>query len=153
MVHFITLRESTEQFIDSDGTAHIEISQTITGGLKGDHEKRVIDGKTYPRDTHMLGTFHERCRWINLEDVEEPWLTEGWVYTSDELGSGGPGPNGEMHIEVRATNSKGEFNTVAIWGFTEIDGARYHCRRGICRRGAEVAKCIGIFRYCGERRK
>lgn len=100
----------------------------------------------------MLGTLHEEARWVNLADISDPWMREGWVYTADELEKGGGGPNGELHIEIRATNGSGDFSTLAVWGFTEIDGVRYHCRRGMCRRGEAEARAVGIYGYTGQKR-
>lgn len=99
----------------------------------------------------MLGTIYETCTWAKLEDIDDdPWLKEGWSYTPGEADKGGPGPNGELHIEVRATNSKGDFSTHAVWGFTELNGVRYHCRRAISRKGEKEARALGIYGYTGE---
>ena len=151
-VFIVTLRESVKQHIDKEGITHIDIDLSITGGFKGGQENRIIDGKKHAIETEMFGTIYEQARWANLDGIEDPWLKEGWVYTADELKNGGGGPNGELHIETHATNSRGGFDTRAVWGFTEIDGVRYHCRRGVCRKGAESARAIGIYGYIGPKK-
>ncbi|KAL2128436.1 hypothetical protein VTI74DRAFT_9189 [Chaetomium olivicolor] len=151
-VFIVTLHESMKQHIDKGGITHIDIDLSITGGFKGGQENRIIDGKKHAIETEMLGTIYEQARWANLDDIDDPWLKESWVYTADELKNGGGEPNGELHIEIRATNCKGGFDTQAVWGFTEIDGVRYHCRRGVCRKGDEVARAIGIYGYIGPKK-
>ncbi|EEY15226.1 conserved hypothetical protein [Verticillium alfalfae VaMs.102] len=153
-LHILTVKETHTQYVDSEGITHIDVALSISGGFGGNSENRIIDNKKHAVETEMLGTLYEQCRWANLDEVDDdPWLKEGWVYTNDERENGGAGPNGELHIESRGTNSSGSFSTVGLWGFIEINGARYHCRKAICRKGKEKARVLGVYGYVGPAEK
>ena len=148
-LHILTVKETHTQYKDGEGITHIDVALSISGGFGGNNENRIIDNKQHTVETEMLGTLLERCRWANLDEIEDEWLKEGWVYTDDELKNGGGGPNGELHIESHGSNASGAFSTVGLWGFVEIDGARYHCRKAIARRGKETCRVTGIYGYTG----
>lgn len=152
-VSIVTLHESTKQYKDAAGITHFDIDLSITGGFKGGAENRIVDGQKHSIETDMLGTIYEQCTWAHLDKIEDPWLKEGWVYSPKEKEEGGAGPNGELHMEIHATNSKGDFSTHAIWGFTELNGVRYHCRRAISRKGKQEARAVGIYGYTGPSKR
>jgi len=103
----------------------------------------------------MLGTLNEKARWISLDEIDEgqqhetspeenAWLKQDWVYATPEE------ELDKQHIEVLTSSAKGEYSIRTIWGFTEIDGVRYHTRKGVCRRGKDVARANGIYTFVGE---
>jgi hypothetical protein len=112
---------------------HIEIEQTGTGGIKGTYEKRCLDYTFRDHSDYLFGNVKGQSKWLNLEDIEDPFLRSGWLEGDNEKG----GPNGETHIISHVESLDAPWTATQIWGFKEIDGVRRYVRNVVIAKGSE----------------
>lgn len=143
-IQLATITLHVKQYIDeAGGTTHIDIAQTLTGGLKGTTELRELDWQPRDHDDHVFGKLKGRSRWIELDAVEDDFLRDGWLDGDEEKG----GPAGEKHIESYVVNEEKGWTADQIWGFSLVDGVRYYTRRVVVTKGSEVLKVRLIYNW------
>lgn len=59
-----TLTLHVTQYKDSDNVPHVDIDQTITGGIKGTSERRTADWQGREHKDHIFGTVIGRSRFL-----------------------------------------------------------------------------------------
>lgn len=137
-----TVYLDVKQYKDDTGVVHIDIVQTVTGGLQGTTELRTLDWAKREHEDHIFGKLHGQTRFINTDDLEDPFLKEGWLEGDEEKG----GPEGELHIQSHVEAEAG-WTADMIWGFAEIDGERRYTRRVVVTKGNQVLKVRLIYDY------
>jgi len=138
---------------DGAGATHIDIDQTLSGGINGSTEKRTLDwvGRSHYDDT--FGDVVGRSRW--LADLTtpgqgaaggelDPFLVLDW------LEGEGAGPQGERFVQSYAVNASAGWAAEQIWGFALVDGRRYYTRRVVVRKGAKVVKVRLVYDWKGK---
>jgi hypothetical protein len=70
---------------DDAGVEHIDITQTLTGGIQTE-ELRTLDWAEREADDRLFGHVVARSRRSQVADMGEEWLREGW--TPDTLEHG-----------------------------------------------------------------
>jgi hypothetical protein len=132
---------------EKDGVSHVDIDSTATGGIKGTSEYRILDWQPRPHEDHIFGSLSTKNRWIKKDGPElaahDDFLKEGWL---DEK----VGPNGEELIECYAINESGGWEGKQIWGFSLLDGKRWHTRRIVVSKGSEAVKVRIYYSYEGK---
>ena len=60
---------------------HIDINQTLSGGVSGTTEKRTLDWTFRSHTDRIFGECRGRSRWASVEDLkdEDGWLRQGWL--------------------------------------------------------------------------
>lgn len=103
----------------------------------------VTDGSEQVMEHANLGRITSATKWSDLSefDGDYTWLKEGWLEAS-EAGN-------KKHIMSATTSAIGGWYLVNVWGFIELDGARYHARKLVIKRGDEVARCRAIYAWAG----
>ena len=124
-----------------EGTTHINIDQTATGGMKGTSEHRILDWESREHEDHVFGKLNGKSRWLNLDGVSDDFLKEDWLEGEEEIS----GPAGELHIESYSVNDKNGWTAQQVWGFASIDGVRYYVRRVVVKKGDEVRKVRLVY--------
>jgi hypothetical protein len=137
-ISWATVTLHCKQYVgDEDGVTHIDIEQTVTGGIKGTTEIRILDWVERPHSDYMFGNLKGRSRWIAQGGAEwaqlDSFLTDGWLEGEGEKA----GPNGETHIHGFVDNQERGWTAEQIWGFAELEGKRYYTRRVLCKKEAE----------------
>lgn len=135
-----TLYLDVKQYTDADGIVHIDIVQTITGGLAGTTELRTLDFQPRKYTDNIFGKLEGRARFISTDAIEHPYQKEGWI--NDEAG----GPAGETHIES-ALVAEGGWTENQIWGFEIVDGKRRYTRRIVGKKGDKEQKLRLVYDY------
>jgi hypothetical protein len=104
----------------------------------------LMDGSEDIMEHANLGRITNICSWSDLSefDKDDAWLTEGWLK--------GPNSKDQKHVKTDTTSERGGWRLTNIWGFVEINGARFHARKLLIRRGDDVAKCRAIYAWAGE---
>lgn len=59
-----TLTLHVTQYKDSDNVPHVDVDQTITGGIKGTSERRTSDWQGREHKDHIFGTVIGRSRFL-----------------------------------------------------------------------------------------
>ena len=77
-----TLYLDVKHFKDDSGVEHIDIDQTITGGIKGTNEHRILDWTERSHEDHVFGAVLSKSRRVTLEDIDREWLKKDWLDAS-----------------------------------------------------------------------
>lgn len=74
---------------DDDGilVETINIGQTISGGIPGTAENRILNWKERDNEDHLFGAVKGRSRRVKLDDLENDWLKNGWLPDTIENGA------------------------------------------------------------------
>jgi len=146
-----TITLHTKQYTGDNGTTHIDIDQTATGGLKGTSEYRELDWIARAHEDHLFGNVKARSRWLNLDvdldRIEDSFLKDGWLENDEERA----GPSDEYHIQSMAVNEEKGWTANQIWGFAIIDGQRYYTRRVIVTKGDQAIKVRLVYNWQGKK--
>lgn len=74
---------------DSDGGEKVEkidIEQTLTGGIPGTTENRILDWEEREKNDDLFGYVVARSRRVKAEELSDEWLKEGWTEDTYEHG-------------------------------------------------------------------
>jgi hypothetical protein len=146
-ISLATVTLHVKQYSDEDGSTHIDIEQTATGGLKGTTELRHLVWTFQEHDDHIFGHLKGKSRWLGLDAVEDDFLKDGWLEGDEE----NAGPAGERHIESYVENEEKGWTADQIWGFAIFDGQRYYTRRVVVTKGSEVMKVRLVYNWQGTK--
>ena len=81
-----TVTLSIKHFKDEAGDEHIDIDQTITGGIPGTSENRYLVWQEREHEDHVFGHVIGKSRRVKPEELDIAFLKEGW--TADTLEHG-----------------------------------------------------------------
>ena len=122
---------------------HLDISTTVTGGIKTTVEKRVLDWTYREHADNIFGNLKGRSRLVKLHDVEDDvggdgWIKQGWEEAGGEF------------LESWVKNEEYGWTAHQIWGFDVKDkGERKYVRRIVVRKGDEVKNARMVYDYLG----
>jgi len=145
-IAYATITLHIKQYVDDKNVSHIDIDQTLTGGVKGTSEARELDWVDRDHEDHLFGKVTGKSRWVKLEDIEDPYMKEGWLLDDAEKS----GPGGEWLVQSAVVAEKG-WTGDQIWGFANIDGVRYYTRRVIVKKGDKVLKIRMVYNWQGKK--
>ncbi|KAF5375135.1 hypothetical protein D9758_000419 [Tetrapyrgos nigripes] len=118
----ITLR--VNHYKDDNGVDHIDIDQTMTGGIPGNSERRTLDWTERENNDPLFGHVVGKSRRVkNLaEDIENEFMKKNWTEDTVRLGP--------VHAWVKSDTPKSGTTWVGeqIWGIEEINGERRYAR-------------------------
>jgi len=123
-----------KEYTDEKNVVHIDIDQTLTGGMKGTSEHRHLDGTEREVEDHVFGKMKGWSRWIQLDEVADEYLKMGFL------------PE-DRYIESYVTSTDNGWTVRQVWGFAEIDGKRYHVRRVVVTKGSKTIKARLVYDY------
>lgn len=146
-------RQQTTTGEDGQPTTQVIIDQSITGGLKGTTEDRILDWHFRGHTDWLFGTLEGRSRYTTLAnileenkgkgDVEEDakFLAEGWLKETEE---------GEV-LESFVDNDGNKWTGWQLWGFAEIGGERKFTRRVAIRKkdNKDFLRVRLVYDYAG----
>jgi len=75
-----------KHYKDADGVEHIDIDQTITGGIPGTREERTLWWKERENYDSLFGHVKGKSRRVKAEELDIPFLQKEW--TADTLERG-----------------------------------------------------------------
>jgi len=149
-LRWATVTLHCKEYVPADGKTHIDIDQTVTGGIQGTTENRTLDWTERSHSDSMFGDLKGKSRWIDLGSGEgaplDGFLKEGWLEEGEAAG-----PNGESHIESWVENEVNAWTADQIWGFAIVEGARYYVRRVVVTKGDEVLKIRLVYDWQGTK--
>ncbi|MCJ1242120.1 hypothetical protein MMC14_010127 [Varicellaria rhodocarpa] len=103
---------------------HIDINQTLSGGVSGTTEKRTLDWTFRSHTDRIFGECRGRSRWASIEDLkdEDGWLRQGWL-----------NEDGGVRVQAFVESVGGGWTAMQVWGFEELQGKRYYARHVVVR--------------------
>ncbi|KAF8807726.1 hypothetical protein BYT27DRAFT_7097627 [Phlegmacium glaucopus] len=109
---------------DSDGNAieHIDIDQTVTGGIPGTRETRVLNWRERENNDHVFGHVMGKSRRVPVDQLDVAFLKEGW--TADTI------EHGLVQSYVESDTPKSGISWIAdqTWGIENIEDERRYVR-------------------------
>ncbi|KAH9486607.1 hypothetical protein JR316_0000672 [Psilocybe cubensis] len=117
-----TITLAIKHYKDEDGVEHIDIDQTLTGGIPGTRETRTLWWKERQNEDHLFGAVIGKSRRVKAEELDIPFLQGPW--TADTL------EHGLIQSYVESDTPKSGTTWIAnqTWGIEEIDGERRYVR-------------------------
>ncbi len=74
-----TVTLDIKHYKDDDGVEHIDIDQTITGGIPGTREERTLWWKERENEDSLFGSVIGKSRRVKADELDVPFLKEGWT--------------------------------------------------------------------------
>ncbi|CAA7259919.1 unnamed protein product [Cyclocybe aegerita] len=139
-----TVTLSIKHYKDDEGVEHVDIDQTITGGIPGTSEIRTLWWKERESEDHIFGHIIGKSRRIKAEELDVPFLQQGW--TADTL------EHGVIQSYVESNTPKSGTTWIAnqSWGVEEINGERRYARHlKFTGPGGEDIEAKLIYDYLG----
>ncbi|RYP07099.1 hypothetical protein DL764_002731 [Monosporascus ibericus] len=148
----------------AEPATHVDIEQTVTGGVKGNTERRCLDWEMRSHSDYMFGSVRGQSRWVpggdelarvvaEVEPVGVAYLKGGadqgeWLEDEAE----GRGPGGETHILSFARNVDEGRGWIAtqVWGFQNVGGERRYVRLVVVAKGEERVNMKMVYDYIPE---
>jgi hypothetical protein len=75
-----------KHYKQDDGVECIDIDQTLTGGISGTREERVLDWEERAKEDHLFGAIVGKSRRLKAEEIENDFLRTGWTEETLEHG-------------------------------------------------------------------
>jgi hypothetical protein len=85
-IKYGTITLSVKHFKDENAVEHINIDQTITGGIPGTRETRTLIWKEEEKNDSIFGYYIGKSRRVPVDQLDVPFLKEGW--TADTIKHG-----------------------------------------------------------------
>ncbi|KAJ3967905.1 hypothetical protein EV361DRAFT_928398 [Lentinula raphanica] len=125
----------------SDGVETLKLVQVVSGGEAAEPEEKVLDWVETDKEIKLFGPCKTKSKRVSLDEVQEPYLKEGWSSDTVEHGC----------VLVHLNDAKGKWKTEQAWGIGIVDGERRHVRR-ICLTGSKGEKIYNriVYDYLGE---
>ncbi|KAK7468742.1 hypothetical protein VKT23_003245 [Stygiomarasmius scandens] len=142
-----TITLSVNHYKDGNGVEHIDIDQTLTGGIPGTTERRTLDWTERETNDSLFGPVVGKSRRIkNLdEEIENEFMKKSWTNDTVE--------HGPVHSWVKSDTAKSGTSWLAeqVWGVEEIDGERRYARHvHFIGPGGEVIDARLVYDYVGS---
>ncbi|KAF9229134.1 hypothetical protein BS17DRAFT_771080 [Gyrodon lividus] len=121
-ISMFTLTLSVRHTTDVAGVEHIDIDQTLSGGIPGTSEGRILDWQERDEDDDIFGTVIGKSRRIAVKEVTDEFLKRDW--TRDTIDDG-------VVLAVAWSNPKKNkltWRAEQTWGFSVVNGERRYVR-------------------------
>ncbi|KAG0696022.1 hypothetical protein DFH29DRAFT_1004910 [Suillus ampliporus] len=121
-ISMFTLTLVVKHYTDEAGREHIDIAQTLSGGIPGTNEDRILDWEERSDNDDVFGVVIGQSKRIELEEVEDEFLKSGWTEDTVE-------DRTVLVVERSDTSKSGkEWKAEQTWGFEILNGERRHAR-------------------------
>ncbi|KAJ7099604.1 hypothetical protein C8R43DRAFT_1048524 [Mycena crocata] len=139
-----TVTLAIKHYKDDAGVERVDIDQTLTGGVPGTREERILTWTERENEDHLFGAVIGKSRRVAPSELEEEFLKTGWTADTVEHGL----------IESYVYSDTPKSNTTWIgdqtWGIEEINGERRYARHvKFTGPKAEDIECKLYYDYLG----
>jgi hypothetical protein len=113
-----------KHYKDDADVEHIDIEQTLSGGIPGTVEIRVLNWKERPGEDHVFGPYTGKSRRVNVDSEElVPFLKKDW--TEDTVKH----RLVQSYVQSDTPKSGTTWTANQTWGIQVIDGLRRYARQ------------------------
>ncbi|KAH8835885.1 hypothetical protein DL96DRAFT_1732991 [Flagelloscypha sp. PMI_526] len=119
-----TVTLNVKHYKNDDGKECIDIDQTLTGGIPGTREERILDNTERAKEDSLFGAVIAKSRRVVIADIEESnaFLADDWVPAAVEQGL----------IQAIASSDTPKSGTTwrgnQTWGVEEVQGEKRYAR-------------------------
>ena len=85
-IKYGTINLSVKHFKDENAVEHIDIGQTVTGGIPGTQENRTLIWKEQEKNDNVFGYYIGKSRRVPADQLDVAFLKEGWTRDTIEHG-------------------------------------------------------------------
>lgn len=143
-ISFGTLTLAVKHFKDDAGVETINIDQTLTGGIPGSSEQRILLWEDREVEDANFGAVLTKARRIKPSELSTEWLKMNWTPDTVE--------NGVVQIISKSDTPKSGYTWDAdqTWGIEEVNGERRYTRHVVFRGpNEEVIESRMVYDYLG----
>ncbi|KAG1757733.1 hypothetical protein EDB19DRAFT_60779 [Suillus lakei] len=136
-ISMFTLTLGVKHYTDEAGIEHIDVEQTLSGGIKGTNEDRALDWEERGEIDDVFGAVIGQSKRVKAEEVEDEFLKSGWTEDALEDGlvlavdwSDTPKSGMEWRAEMVRLYRFVLLvpHNLQTWGFEILNGERRHAR-------------------------
>ncbi|KAH7912587.1 hypothetical protein BJ138DRAFT_769527 [Hygrophoropsis aurantiaca] len=121
-ISMFSLTLVVKHYKDDDGVEHIDIDQTLSGGIPGTSENRTLNFQEHTEDDDVFGAVIGKSRRVDLKEIEDEFLRNGWTDDTYEQ-------HAIQSIAWSDTPRSGKtWRAVQTWGFEVKNGERRYAR-------------------------
>jgi len=113
---------SVKHYKDDAGVERIDIDQTLSGGISGTSERRILDWTYREHEDHIFGALLGKSRRLKMKDITDPFLKNDWLPDTVEHGVI------ESFVESDTPKSNNVWTVNQVWGFELVEGDRKYAR-------------------------
>jgi len=85
-ISYATVTLYVNHYKDENGIEHIDTDQTLTGGVPGTTEKRILDWTPRGHYDYVFGAVTGKSRRLKVDEIEDKFLKDGWLPDTQEHG-------------------------------------------------------------------
>ncbi|KAI2011514.1 hypothetical protein LOZ52_004778 [Ophidiomyces ophidiicola] len=166
-----TITLHVKQYNDDAGISHVDIAQTLTGGISGTTEQRVLGWEEHEHTDHIFGTVRGRSRYVRgtapadgkvRPDVEvqtkagdeqvavTKFLKGETLADGSEVEGFVAGDGEDFWVQSWVESVNDGWTAEQVWGFEVIDGVRRYTRRVVAEKNGKVIKARLVYDYLGS---
>jgi hypothetical protein len=79
IISHATITLQIKHYKDDHGIEHIDIAQTLTGGVAASPESRTLDWTPRKVDNSLFGATVSKSRRISVAEIADGYLKDGWL--------------------------------------------------------------------------
>ncbi|PFH54798.1 hypothetical protein AMATHDRAFT_331 [Amanita thiersii Skay4041] len=121
-IRYGTLTLAIKHYKDEDTFEHIDIDQTLTGGIPGTTELRTLSWKERPHEDHLFGAVIGKSRRCKADVLDDEFLTTGWTSDTYEHGLV------QSYVESDTPKSGTTWIANQTWGMEDVNNERRYTR-------------------------
>ncbi|KAG2350187.1 hypothetical protein BDR05DRAFT_954290 [Suillus weaverae] len=121
-ISMFTLTLVVKHYTDEGGFEHVDIEQTLSGGISGTNEYRTLDWEERGQSDDVFGAVIGQSKRVKVEEVEDEFLKSGWTEDAVE--------DGLILAVARSDTPKSGmiWRAEQTWGFEVLNGERRYAR-------------------------
>ncbi|KAF8078762.1 LCCL domain-containing protein [Lyophyllum atratum] len=137
-----TVTLNIKHFKDEAGAEHVDIDQTLTGGIPGTSERRTLTWTERENEDHLFGAVIGKSRRTKVDILEDEFLKKNWTEDTFEHGVI------QSYVESNTPKSGTTWIANQTWGLEIIDGERRYTRHvKFTGPGGEDIECRLVYDY------
>ncbi|EFQ98641.1 hypothetical protein MGYG_01663 [Nannizzia gypsea CBS 118893] len=169
-----TVTLHVKQYTEDDAV-HIDIAQTLTGGISGTTEKRELGWVPREHTDHIFGSVRGRTRYIASKKdgsktvpaieiqtkvgKEEEDAAVAKFFNGDVLANGSASDGwvvddeaegSEPFLQSWVESIDNGWTAEQVWGFEVINDIRYYTRRIAVAKDGQCSRVRLVYRYIGQ---
>jgi len=123
-IKYATITLYVKHYRDDAGFEHIDIDQTITGGIPGTREERLLDWTERHRVDDLFGAVAGKSRRVSPADLDQVavFLKTGWTEDTFQHGLV------QSYVESDTPKSGTTWIGDQTWGIEDVNGERRYVR-------------------------
>jgi len=147
-IAYATITIVVKHYKDDDAVEHIDINQTLSGGIGTSSENRIADWTPREHNDRIFGPVISKSRRAKVQEIDDDYLRKNWL--PDVL------EHGVINSYVVSDTEKSHKTWIAeqVWGFEEINGERRYSRHiKFTGPQEERVKALMIYDYIGPNKE